>query len=144
MEEVSIGLYPFDLTVGGLQGVPNLKSPKLLWLGFNNATRCTGGIGLEKLKELKQRLDRELDKRGIRVEKRDFKPHLTLCRIRDKKERHAAGRRLAGMTRDKSNEIIKKEIDFTVDSFVLFSSRLNPGGALHRPIVVVQLKGPAP
>ena len=135
MVEASGGLNAFDLTVGNLHGVPDLKRPKMLWLGLDE------GTGLERLRELKQKLDHELDKIGIRAEKRSFKPHLTLCRIRENKEKNKAGSRLSIITEERQ-EIIKKKIDFTVDSFVLFSSRLNPGGALHRPVFTVQLLDP--
>ena len=50
MEEASRGGSPFRLTIGGLGAFPNLRRPRVLWVGI--------GGEVDKLVALQQRIDR--------------------------------------------------------------------------------------
>ncbi|WP_163327768.1 RNA 2',3'-cyclic phosphodiesterase [Desulfurobacterium thermolithotrophum] len=64
------------VTYKGLDVFPNLKSPRVLWIGMKS----------EEIEEVKRKIDQALMPFGFSPEK-IFKPHLTLFRI--KKLRHA-------------------------------------------------------
>jgi 2'-5' RNA ligase len=57
----------------GLGLFRSIKDPRVLWIGLDIDPI---------LRKLKAELDRELKKLGFRIEKRDFRPHLTLARIK--------------------------------------------------------------
>jgi 2'-5' RNA ligase len=138
MQEAAGKCAPFNLTVGGLRGFPNLKNPKTLWLDLED------GHGLDMLGELKNGLDSALRGAGLAVEERAFKPHVTLCRIRDRNNGQRAGERIREIPKSElPGNTGKKGIDFLVDTFVLFSSRLEPGGAVHTALFTATLNGPA-
>jgi len=69
------GYTPFFLRIMGLGVFPNLKRPRIIWLGIN-------GEG-DNLLRLQSRIEEEMEKIGHAAEKRAFKPHLTIGRVRD-------------------------------------------------------------
>jgi len=66
--------YPDLLKLKGLKAFPNLKRPRVLHIPVYN-----NGI----LQEIYTNIGNVLDTLGYEVEKRKFKPHLTLQRIKD-------------------------------------------------------------
>ncbi len=138
MQEATTGLHSFTLTVGGLKRVPNINRPKTLWLGLKE------GDGLKSLIELKKRLDIGLRSIGLKVEERKYRPHMTLCRIRHREDMHTAGRITAKFLKEEEKKTYNKEIDFRVNSFVLFSSVLGSGVVLHTPLFTAELANAAP
>jgi 2'-5' RNA ligase len=66
---------PFELFLEGLGAFPNLKQPRVIWIGIKGES--------EKLKRLHLQLEQELHRAGFPCEEREFKPHLTLGRIKD-------------------------------------------------------------
>lgn len=70
------GTGAMTLTLSGIGAFPNLRNPKILWIGLG------GDSG--RLKALHKRIDQEINSvSGFPLEKRDFSPHLTLARVRD-------------------------------------------------------------
>ncbi|HVO75545.1 MAG TPA: RNA 2',3'-cyclic phosphodiesterase [Ignavibacteriaceae bacterium] len=87
------------------------KEPKILWIGLSIQ---------ESVFDLVKQLNNRLEKFGVRPEKRDFKAHLTLMRIR----------KFVDMNFIKSFEDFNiPEIQFTAGEIVLFQSRLTAGGS---------------
>jgi 2'-5' RNA ligase len=64
----------FDITYEGVGVFPDLRTPSVLWVG------CVPAGG--ELAGLKSALDAAALRRGIAVEERPFRPHLTLARFR--------------------------------------------------------------
>ena len=64
---------------------------------------------------------------GVELDRTDFRPHLTLFRIRDSWLPDCIETFSAAM-RDYESET------FPVDGVTLFSSQLNPKGAIHTPV----------
>lgn len=64
---------------------------------------------------------------GIQLDGAAFKPHLTLCRIRDSWPPGCVGIFNAAFGQLESEP-------FPVDRITLYSSRLNPSGAVHTPV----------
>ena len=57
----------------GLGLFRNIKDPRVLWIGLDIDP---------VIQKMKAELDRELKHLGFRIERRDFRPHLTLARIK--------------------------------------------------------------
>ena len=77
------------LGVGGLGAFPNLRAPRIVWVGVSNEPR---------LELLHHDVERACEALGIPVEGRAFRPHITLGRV--KRELPAAdARALAGAAR---------------------------------------------
>ncbi len=66
----------FDLSLKGIGGFPNLKNPRVIWVG----TDRNGG---EKLIEITNEIEKKLTSLGLQKDKK-FKPHLTIFRIKHK------------------------------------------------------------
>jgi 2'-5' RNA ligase len=65
---------PFDVTYEGVGVFPNARRPNVLWVGSVPSGESLAG--------LKAALDEVVRRRGIAVEERPFRPHLTLARFR--------------------------------------------------------------
>jgi 2'-5' RNA ligase len=63
-----------DIAVKGLGWFPNPSRPRVFWAGVN---------GGEALRTLARATEAAVAELGVRVEKRDYSPHLTLARIRE-------------------------------------------------------------
>ena len=115
---------PFNLQARGVGVFPGVKRPKVLWAGL------TGDIG--QLVSLQQTIDGRLVGVGFTREKRKYKGHLTLGRIK--------GRINSRQLVNAMGEIGDFESDpFTVNRVVLFQSRLKADGAEYTRLHAVNL-----
>ena len=123
--------YPFScftINAKGLGVFPDLKRPRILWVGL---------VG-DELNVLASKVERILIPFGFAAEKRAFTPHLTVGRWREFK----------GSSKELGDEIAKwSGHDFgrsNVDEVVLFQSVLKPEGAVYRRLKTVALTKKAP
>jgi 2'-5' RNA ligase len=72
----TIAFSQFDLSLKGMGGFPNLKNPRVIWIGVNKK-------GAEKLIELAKEIEMKLTPLGFEKDKK-FKPHLTVLRVKHK------------------------------------------------------------
>jgi 2'-5' RNA ligase len=119
------GFDPLKIRLAELGGFPNLSRPRVIWLGAM-------GIG-EGLKVLHKEIEKSLQSLGFAPENRDFKPHLTLGRV--KSPRGLSN--LTKMVRDKADVELG---EFIADSYYLFQSILKPAGAEYRKVQQFILK----
>ncbi len=124
-------LYPFScftINAKGLGVFPDLKRPRILWVGL------VGG----ELNALASTVEKALVPFGFAAEKRAFTPHLTIGRWRQ----------FNGLPKELGDEIEKWQgHDFgrsNVGEVVLFQSVLKPEGAVYRPLKTVALTKKAP
>ena len=68
------GRMPFELQTTEMGCFPNLKRPKIIWIGLNGA--------LEALHALRNSLEDQIAPPGYPTETRPFHPHLTLGRVK--------------------------------------------------------------
>lgn len=108
----------FELQIAETGVFPGLKNPRILWLGVKDAT--------DSLSKISEFLEIKCERIGFKREKRKFKPHLTLARLR---EPH------------KSTEIAKKHLEyefepsrFEASEIVIYESKLLPSGSVYEPI----------
>ncbi len=66
-------IAPFTMTLRSIGCFPDDSRPRVVWAGVED-----GGI----LKKISDRLEEETSALGIEAEKRGFRPHLTLARLR--------------------------------------------------------------
>ena len=109
----------FEIEIKGTGGFPSLNSPRVLWLGMSKGTN--------QIKELAEKLDLEYSKIGIPKEEREFKAHLTLCRIKSNDNKKA----LVDKAKQKQHINIGT---FKAEELVLFSSKLTRKGPIYEPI----------
>lgn len=109
------GQAPFTLTLRGLGAFPDPRRPRVLWLGVEEGAR--------ECATLHERLAVALRSRGLPVEGRPFRPHLTLARFREP---------FSGGLGDEWRREPGPEVSrFSVERVTLFKSVLTPRGAVH-------------
>ena len=72
----TIAFSQFDLSLKGIGGFPNLKNPRVIWIGSDKK-------GAEKLITLAREIEMKLTPLGFKKDKK-FKPHLTILRVKHK------------------------------------------------------------
>ncbi len=110
-----IHMPEFTLKFDGCGIFPSVRHPQVFWAGLQDSP---------ELRSLKEQTDASLSTIVPVTEKRDFIPHLTLIRFKNR----SSGDILKGLTEAFENMTIKP---FTVSKFHLFSSRLATTGAIH-------------
>lgn len=120
------GLGPFKLWLEGFGAFPNSRNPRVLWVGF--------GGEVEKLVRLKALTDECLEKIKVPIEDREFKPHLTLARLK-------SPLRQDGNILLRDYGSFKCERVFKVNEIVLFKSVLTPKGPLYSRLHSFLLNG---
>jgi 2'-5' RNA ligase len=117
----------FSLSLQGLGTFPNLRSPKVAWVGI--------GGDVEVVTSIHRQIDRALVPLGFASEKRSFSPHLTLGRVRDKttnEERSDLGKAIESIKVNNSSP-------FSVDRVSLMQSTLTKSGAIYDQISIITL-----
>lgn len=67
------GVHPARVSVVGTGAFPNAKKPRIIWAGVKTDM---------PMKEMSERIGRNLDAAGIDYDRKEFKPHITVGRIR--------------------------------------------------------------
>ena len=111
------GERKFPLTTGGIGAFPSLSSPRIIWVGVEG----------EGIKRLHDRVEGIVKGLGLKVEEREFSPHITIGRAR----RNIKGF-IGGV------EIPKKS--FIIDGVNLMRSDLTPKGPIYTVLLRVDLK----
>lgn len=129
MEQASEGVSPFHLEITEVGAFPNMRQPRVLWVGIRGE--------VDKLVAWQNRIDNGLVPLGFAKETRPFTPHLTLARLREGVS--------PGDRRDFGEMVAKTTIEvsykFNVTSLNLMKSQLLPGGAVYSRLADVKLKG---
>ena len=109
-----IDAEPFDLALRGLGHFENGGEPTQLWADIEANPR---------LARLQEKVDSALRRAGLPHDKRNFRPHVTLARLKS-----APLDRVRSFLRDRANF---RADPFFVDRFTLFSSHLGKHGAQY-------------
>jgi 2'-5' RNA ligase len=125
-QSLDLALHPFPrftINAKGLGVFPDLKRPRVLWIGLEG----------KELSNLASKVEKALEPLGFGPEKRDFKPHLTLGRWRqfDRPSRQLGEE----LERWKGHEFGES----TVAEVIFFQSELKQEGAIYHPLTVVNL-----
>lgn len=114
------GTTPFEISLSGMGLFPDIRRPRVMWLGLNG--------DMEGLSILRDRLQAPLEQFGVEQEKRPFTPHLTLARFRRPVKDPALLKRVI----DKYSVITGPQ--GRLDELVLFKSELRQGGSRYTKI----------
>lgn len=118
------GYTPISLAAKGIGVFPDIRRPRVLWVGL------TGQI--ETLVNLQKTLDENLKAFGFPEEKRSFKGHLTLGRIKTKINPKKLGDALMACRSFESET-------FTAGEVILYKSELKPSGAVYSKLASASL-----
>lgn len=111
-------LPPFDARLRGSGFFPNPRHARVGWIGLDPEPAFA---------HLADAVREVATSSGVKLDGADFKPHLTVMRIRDPWP-PASVELFARSFRD------YESVQFRVDVVTLFSSRLDPKGAIHTPV----------
>jgi len=115
LEGIAGKSFGFEISVKGVGTFPAAGNPRVIW------------VGIEENKDMLQlynNIEEGLATLGFEKERRDFKPHLTLGRIKFLNDR-------AGLKRGLEKVAGLNLARFAVAGFALFKSTLTPEGAIH-------------
>lgn len=116
IEQASLEFLPFSLKGKGIGVFPDIRRPRVVWVGV------LGDV--EALCAFQRRLESQLKVLGFPKERRPFKGHLTLGRVKDRVDRTKLGEALEELKGFQTEP-------FTAGSVVLFESDLRPSGAIY-------------
>jgi 2'-5' RNA ligase len=128
MAKACQGIMPFRLELNGVGVFPNLRSPRVVWVGLVGET--------ERLLELQGRIEQALNPLGFPAENRPFTAHLTLGRLREgttREERLRFGEVVASTQAEDMPS-------FEVDTISLMRSQLRPSGAIYSRLEFISLE----
>jgi RNA 2',3'-cyclic 3'-phosphodiesterase len=108
----------FDASLNSCGIFPNARHARVGWIGLSPD---------DKFGEVARVVRNVVTSAGVELDRADFKPHLTLMRMRDSWP-PASLELFQRSLRDYRSQ------PFVVDTVTLFSSELNPKGAVHTPL----------
>jgi len=115
-----------SVKVSGFGVFPNPHAPSVLWVGLQNA---------QALINLQDKFEKELEPLGIPKEKRAFKPHLTLARIKP----YFPVQQLKTLIAPLSAPENGFNQETFIENITLFESQLNREGAIYQNIATFAL-----
>ncbi len=124
--ELGERVSPFKIRVKGMGVFPGFSSPKVIWIGARDTS--------SELEELAVWLEEALVREGFVREKRKWKAHLTLGRVKSLKER------------ERLRELVQEEIEteagrMEVRDITIMRSQLTPRGPIYTSLGKIGLKG---
>lgn len=116
---------PFKASLGAAGLFPPRGAPRVVWLDVRD--------GADRLHELQQEVERRLARIGFGRERRPFRPHLTIGRMK----------RIARRAERALNRTVEAldvpQTEWTVDRVVLMESRLSSEGAAYHELAAATL-----
>ncbi len=116
IQNVANEFFPFTMSLARVGAFPNSRKPSIIWVGVEE--------GAEKIVEIANRIESSMEKLGFHREKRPFKPHLTIGRIRELKHP-------AVMAKSLENNEIGEIGKFRVEKLSFIKSQLDPSGSIY-------------
>jgi len=118
------GTPQFSLEVRGMGVFPNIRNPRVIWMGLIDEKQV--------LIPLQKQLESTLETIGFQVEDRLFRPHLTLGRMNSGRGKDELTGRIQKHKEEKFGDVEVKRL-------VLFKSDLRPIGPIYTPLGQIEL-----
>jgi len=122
--ETAAAAQPFRIHLESLGAFPTLQKPEVVWVGV--------GEGKDELEALAAGLERQLVRQRFPLDRRHFRPHLTLARIRDVR---AWGDVVRALERLRGVSLGRQ----VIDTLIVYESRLSPKGSSYTALEEVPL-----
>lgn len=116
---------PLTLAAKGIGVFPGVRKPRVIWVGLSGQT--------QRLRDLHQSVESGLHQVGFAIDKRKFKSHLTLGRVKG----HIDPERLIKAMQSCSHFGSES---FSANRIHLYQSRLAPAGAVYTKLLDVPLR----
>ena len=127
LTKISDSNSAFDLQINNIGSFPNLKLPRVIWLGVQSSAGLTS---------LQKNVDEAVNNLGYEKEARKFSPHLTLGRVHGNLHPNDLQK-----LRDVLGNFQLGKIDpARVDSLHLYQSDLHSEGSVYTKLFSVKLK----
>ncbi len=130
------GQLPFTVEVGGVGVFPDLRAPRVLWLGLSGQSGPeNASCDRQDIRQLAAAVDRALGAIGFLPEDRPFQPHLTLARIKERSRE--VGKALQDLGLLKPALLVGR---LEVEAVSLMKSDLKPSGVVYTKLWELLLK----
>lgn len=126
LESMDGALTP-ALSLSGLGTFPNRNNPRVIWAGVSG--------NLETLADLQERVETVAVGLGWAAERRPFRPHLTIGRVRDRISPAERKRLVTAI----SNCTVPRLASWRPDAVRLYKSELTPRGAIYTNLGEVEI-----
>lgn len=124
LKECMADVSGFELQLNGIGAFPNLRNPRVLWVGVDT--------GRERLVSLMSVVAEAMKMEGFMRDSKGFSPHLTIGRVRSTRNLKPLLEKL------NANVNVKGKMDVTEIQFT--ASELTPRGPLYSPIDAIPLR----
>ena len=124
LNQVSSAFQPIPLSTTACGAFPSLKKPQVLWLGVEGNVDATANLA--------KGVDRAMAGRGFEPERRSFRPHVTISRVR-------RGEKLPPDAGSLVERVTSKQVALEIDRFQLVQSVLGRSGPSYTPLAEWQL-----
>lgn len=128
LEDIKTGLKkvlrefsPFRLSFSGVGGFPNLRKPRVIWVGMKEDKQTVISLATK--------IEDALERYGIKKEKREKSPHITIGRVK----------RPVVLDSKVVEELEFKAESFKVAEIFLIKSQLTPEGPIYTDIASYHL-----
>lgn len=118
-EKTSCNFSCFSVNIQGMGIFPESGTPRVLWVGIEE--------GSLELLQIVQKLETDLFEKGFAREKKDWKPHITIGRVKQINNKQLIKNLVS---REKNMEGAKVK----VEKISVMQSRLTPQGAIYTPL----------
>lgn len=108
----------FYINLSGLGVFKNINKPRVLWAGIYQ---------YETLKEIKERIENEMVALGFPKEEREFRPHLTMARLKWINDKE----KLKSLLEEYQNEDFQQ---VKINEIIYYESILKPSGPVYKPL----------
>lgn len=116
IQDITDRFSPYVVSLAGIGAFPNSRKPSVVWTGIKK--------GADEMIRLVNEVESSMEKFGFPREKRPFRPHLTIGRVREINHPSA-------MTKALENPTVGEIGEFTVDKVSLIKSQLDPAGSIY-------------
>ncbi len=123
LDDAALGVKAFKISLSEIGAFPKLDYVRVIWVGIK--------LGSEKIKSLASNLEEKLTKLGFEKEKRPFRSHLTLGRMRLPKPNQELKLAIESLN---TNELTSFKHQLTINHITLFQSTLTPKGSIYTPL----------
>ncbi len=118
------GTKKFTMSLKGTGAFPNVKRPRVIWVG--------AGSGEEELSRMAKEIEQEMEEIGFPREKRGFSAHFTIGRVKSPKNIEKLMQLL------QASDFQTEKIE--VNEVVVMKSQLHPAGAIYTPLQKIPLE----